>query len=492
MAAGALELRLSSYSPHRPEPPQHAYLYLDELGILEALYGGAAGGGKSDALLMGALRYVDVPGYSALLLRRTYPELAQAGGLMERAEEWLGGTDARWNATEHVWTFPSGARLQFGYLASRNDRLRYQGGAYQFVGFDELTQFRELDYRYLLSRLRRPADGPLSLVPLRMRAATNPGGPGHEWVLRRFVERTPDPDDPNDTAEAAARRIFVPARLEDNPHLDQRAYRQSLAGLSRVERAQLLNGDWYADTGDTVYTRAGIRAAAELGLLLDRLAAAGELPPPADLVRLGVDFGEVTHGLLGYPLPAGGLYVVAGVELAGVELSSSSTRILELPVELPRWPGRREVRDPLLLVGDVSYDPGSAGAQSIRTLAKIARVRHRTLRTSAVPFGSYKRETIEYLRWLLEGSEAALEREPAELLAEPFLAISPRAADLLRELPAYRKAEGTGEPVKENDHGPDALVCLAADAARRHRDRGLEERARLTRRAAAIRRLPGV
>lgn len=98
-----LGVRLTPYCPHYPEPPQEAFLALTER---EALYGGAAGGGKSDALLIGALQYVDVPSYSALLVRRTYEELAGAGSLIPRAKLWLSQTDAIWNEGRKRWTFP--------------------------------------------------------------------------------------------------------------------------------------------------------------------------------------------------------------------------------------------------------------------------------------------------------------------------------------------------------------------------------------------------
>lgn len=193
------------------------------------MYGGAAGGGKSDAMLMAALQYVDVPGYAALLLRRTFPDLNQPGGLIPLSKEWLAGTDAKWNDNDHRWTFPSGATITFGYLQHEDDKLRYQGAAYQFIGFDELTQFSMTQYRYLFSRLRRLE---LSPVPLRMRGASNPGGPGHEWVKERFItERTKD-------------RVFIPARLSDNPSLDQEAYISSLQELDHHTRRQLLEGDW--------------------------------------------------------------------------------------------------------------------------------------------------------------------------------------------------------------------------------------------------------
>lgn len=213
--------------PHRPHPKQAAFLLLN--GIREGLFGGAAGGGKSDALLMAALQFADVPGYSAILFRRQLSDLVLSDALIPRAHEWLAGTEAKWNGASHTWTFPSGATLAFGYLKHANDRYRYQSSAFQFIGFDELTQFEEHDYLYLFSRLRKPAGSPL---PLRMRAATNPGGIGHHWVKARFV------------SGALPGRFFVPSRLADNPSLDGPAYIASLEEMPPVERERLLAGDW--------------------------------------------------------------------------------------------------------------------------------------------------------------------------------------------------------------------------------------------------------
>jgi hypothetical protein len=235
--------RISGYCPHAPTEQQtlaliaHRFLPDDEPS--EVFYGGAAGGGKSDWLLMGALEYVDVPDYAAIIFRRSFTDLALPGAIMARSKQWLANTDAVWNEQQKQWRFPAASTLQFAYMDHDGDELRYQSAEFQFVGFDELTQFPEEQYTYLFSRLRRPENGPLSRVPLRMRAASNPGGVGHGWVKKRF------PIDGN----PRGRRVFIPAKIADNPHLDAVAYRASLARLGDVRQQQLEHGDWQAAEG---------------------------------------------------------------------------------------------------------------------------------------------------------------------------------------------------------------------------------------------------
>jgi len=224
--------------PQEPTAPQAAFLLLE---TREALYGGAAGGGKSSAQLMAALQHADVPGYAALLLRRTFADLSLPGALMDRAHQWLGGTAARWSGERKTWTFPSGATLTFGYLETEIDKYRYQGSEFHYVGFDEVTQFTESQYRYLLSRGRRLAG---SKIPMRQRGSSNPGGLGHEWVRQRFL-----------IEGAQQGRPFIPARLDDNPHLDRDEYRESLRQLDPVTRAQLENGDWTVRAAGNLFRR---------------------------------------------------------------------------------------------------------------------------------------------------------------------------------------------------------------------------------------------
>ena len=277
--ADTLRLRWTHYIPHAPTPKQRLFLLLPQR---EAFYGGAAGGGKSDALLMGALQYVDIPKYSAIIFRKSLTDLQLPGALIDRSMEWLLNTDAVFR--NNAWHFPSGAIIQFGYLRDELAKFRYQGAEFQYIGFDELTQFYEDDYLYLRSRLRRPRCpvhagnvvdgknvplpddpdcptcqeyGAISRVPLRMRAAANPGGIGHLWVKKRFdigpwiesVDRKGKPVYRTIRGKTAfigrnAKRPFVPAVLTDNPYLDQAEYRESLRELDPVTREQLLNGDW--------------------------------------------------------------------------------------------------------------------------------------------------------------------------------------------------------------------------------------------------------
>ena len=234
-----LQPKGSEYWVEEPSLTQKVFL---KTTAQEVLFGGAAGGGKSSALLMAALQYVDVPNYSAILFRRTYADLALPGALMDRFRDWISNyEDIHWNANQYTATFPSGARITFGYLNNSQDYLRYKGSEFQFIGMDEVTEIREADYRYLFSRLRRPSTGPLSQVPLRMRAATNPAP---NWVRQRFLVEGSDKG-----------RIFVPSKLTDNPGIDPDSYRAVLAELDPIERKRLEFGDWWATTLGSMFDR---------------------------------------------------------------------------------------------------------------------------------------------------------------------------------------------------------------------------------------------
>ena len=155
-----------------PQPRQIEFQSRPEY---ECLYGGAAGGGKSDALLAEATRQVHIPHYRAIIFRKTYPELSE---LIDRSYDIYKAAfpKAEYNDSKHCWRFPSGAKIFFGSMQYKKDRKKYQGKRYDFIAFDELTHFEWEEYSYMFSR-NRPSKSPKSDQKTRcyIRATTDPG-----------------------------------------------------------------------------------------------------------------------------------------------------------------------------------------------------------------------------------------------------------------------------------------------------------------------------
>jgi len=234
------------YIPWKPYPKQALFCALPHK---EVLFGGAVGGSKSVALLMAAAQYVTEPGYRALILRRTTKQLRKGEGILSISKEWFGrrGADgkplAHWNGTDLVWTFPSGATIEFGHVQHVANKEDYQGGGFHFIGFDELTQFVFPIYSYLLTRLRKRAD---TWWPTRVRATSNPGSIGHDFVKKLFI-----PNDYVSARESTApmylkgSRVFIPSLAVENPGLDVEDYRQSMIdSVEQDELTRLWDGDW--------------------------------------------------------------------------------------------------------------------------------------------------------------------------------------------------------------------------------------------------------
>jgi hypothetical protein len=245
----------------QPNPgPQTQYLASSER---EVLYGGAAGGGKSYATLADPLRDLNNPDFSGLLVRHTTEELRE---LIQKSQDLYPKAipGIKWSERKSQWTTPRGGRLWMSYLDKDTDVMRYQGQAFNYVAFDELTQWQSpYGWNYMRSRLRSSSKE----LGLYMRATTNPGGPGHSWVKKMFIDPAPSntpfwatdietgetltyPQGHSRSGEPLFKRRFIPASLFDNPHLAESGdYEAMLLSLPEHQKKQLLEGNWDVNEG---------------------------------------------------------------------------------------------------------------------------------------------------------------------------------------------------------------------------------------------------
>jgi hypothetical protein len=218
------------------EGPQEDFLAAGETDVL---YGGAAGGGKSYAMLVDPLRYAHRSAHRGLIIRRSMPELRE---LIDKSRELYPKAfpGCKYKEVEKLWNFPSGAKIEFGFLERDADVYRYQGQAYSWIGFDEITHLpTEFAWNYLASRLRTTD----SEITPYMRCTANPGGSGATWVKKRYID--PAPSHESFIGHDGLTRKFIPARLQDNPFLAKDGrYEKMLQALPPTQRQQLLEGNW--------------------------------------------------------------------------------------------------------------------------------------------------------------------------------------------------------------------------------------------------------
>ncbi|WP_286818754.1 terminase large subunit domain-containing protein [Desulfobacter sp. UBA2225] len=215
-------------------------------GEFEVLFGGAAGPGKTDCLIMEAVRYVDFSDYKAVLFRRVFPQLQE---IIDRTWKYYPLLGGEYRASEHRWYFPSGATVNLSHMQYEDNKYDHQGKEYHYVGFDEVTQFTGKQYLYLHSRVRSTNPN----IPMRIRCATNPGGIGHAFFKERFIDIS-QPGVPYVDPETGQSRCFIPARLSDNPTLVENDpnYIKRLLVLPELERKRLMEGLWDAYEGQAL------------------------------------------------------------------------------------------------------------------------------------------------------------------------------------------------------------------------------------------------
>lgn len=245
----------------KPEPKQSLFLSIPT-SIKEALYGGGAGSGKSDVLLLYGIvhRWHEHPKFKQVFMRRTFPELRNE--IIPRSRELYRRFGATLNKSEMAWTFPredqygtgtstkfgprnEGSMIFLGHCENEDDVHKYDSMQINLFTPDELTSITEWIYLYIgFQRVRTPVPE----LPAIIRAAGMPGGIGHTWVYKRLIKPYPQGGKIL-LGKGGNKRIYIHSTLEDNKHIDP-TYKQSLQGITiEAERKAKLSGDWDAYQG---------------------------------------------------------------------------------------------------------------------------------------------------------------------------------------------------------------------------------------------------
>lgn len=360
VAAVGLATMSGTVAEQLPKPnslPQRMFL---ETEADICVYGGAAGGGKSYGLLLGAAQHMDAPGYEAVIFRRTSPQITSGGSLWDTSVKVYGGLGKPLRG-DLEWRFPNGNKLQFRHLQHEENKLAWQGAQLAFIGFDELTHFTESQFFYLVSRLRsvcgvkphlratcNPAPGWVKsfLAQWIDEHYSGPGGPARPGELRWFVrindsmvwdvsrealrERVPELAD-EDFAPISV--TFIPASLADNVDMASAdpTYRAKLLSLPLVEMRRLLLGDWevfegsfYSEFSESVHT-------------IPPLGAANEYKIPKHWTKIGgLDWGyrDPFAFVLGAIDEQGRLHIVESVSRAGLTNEQQAEQVRAV---LARW-----------------------------------------------------------------------------------------------------------------------------------------------------------
>lgn len=426
-----------------PNPgPQTEFLASAEQ---EVLYGGARGGGKTYAMIFAPLRYCSSPHMRGLIIRRSMPELRdiiyKAQAFYEKAYP---GT--KWRVKENTFFFPSGARIEFGYAATRDDWNRYIGQSYTWIGIDEAGHFADLEE--MLDALRsclRSVDP--DSAPPQLRLTSNPGAISSDVLKKQFVNKAPpnvtffdDVEMPDNTIERISRK-FIPAKVTDNPHLmKDKSYLKMLASLSPVKRQQWLDGNW------DVFEGAAFPEFDRGHHVVKPFA----IPPEWRRVR-GMDWGYTTPGccLWGAFDPRGNLFIYREFYFQEIDAHRVGQRIRDMEMAERVFFGVLDVQ---------VWEGRGGGGPSIGESLNSYNLRFRKSSRSFVNGKSSRINGRAQVHNLL-----ALD----EHTQKPKLVIFENCLNLIRTLPALPVCPSNPEDVdtKAEDHAYDALRYLIQSRA---------------------------
>ena len=403
------------------EGPQEDFLASSETDVL---FGGAAGGGKSYAMIVDPLRYAHRSAHRALILRRSMPELRE---IIDKSRELYPKAfhGAKYKEVEKMWTFPSGAKVEFGFLERDADVYRYQGQAYSWIGFDEITHLpTEFAWNYLASRLRTTDS---EIVPY-MRCTANPGGAGAHWVKKRYIDVAPPHE--SFVGKDGLTRKFIPASLQDNPYLAKDGrYEQMLKALPPTQRRQLLDGDWDVAEGAafTEFSRP------------DHVITPFEIPVHWERVK-GIDYGYASESacIWGAVDPSDGTLIIYRElyqkNLLGTELGELITNM--------------ELSDPFSVQGVLDTACWSRTGTTGPTVGETLQKQGHKLRRADKNRIQGKIQIHEYLKITQSG--------------RPRIQIFNTCPNLIRELQGIPLDKSNPEDVdtRASDHAYDALRYL--------------------------------
>ena len=388
----------------------------------------AAGGGKSHGQLLDALRFaVCYPGSRQLMLRRTMPELERS--LVPAALRLYPQCIAKYKVSEHRWDFANGSALEFGYCDAESDVTKYQSAEYDVIRFDELTHFTESQFTYLISRIRGA-----NPYPKQVKSTTNPGGIGHQWVKSRYIDPMP-PDEVH--AFDGETRLFLPARLKDNPFLRRAdaGYEKRLRLLSVHDRRALLDGVWELDEGR----------------YFSEFSPALHIVPPHEIPRewqrfLTIDYGlDMLAALWIAQSPDGRSVVYRELYEAGLIISEAAARILSCEAS-------GEQVDVRLAPPDLWNRRQETGRSAVELFADCGL--------------SFEKSSNERVAGWLALHELLAPRRDMDGETRPRLTIFNPCRNLIRTLPALqhdrRNPSDTANTPHELTHAPDALRGYAA------------------------------